>query len=643
MARLANERTGSLVETHKGYDARLRLFHGLVALLLLVLAGGLAKRQLFSSDEYSRQEKLQTQRRIVSPAPRGNILDRKGRLLVGNRPRFGVVLYLDAMRSEFYREYLRIRRNYREIHDKDIPSAKQLEQIARYSVVQRSLDQINAILHRDLKVDARSLNKHHREQLLLPFTLVEDLTAEEFSELLEALPAASPMQLFAESTREYPYGSAAAHTLGYVGTTAELDGEELPGEELTTFTVKGTMGRDGLERQYDELLNGEPGGTIYRVDPSGYRIDPPVQTRPPVPGHDLPCSIDIDLQMAAEHALGDEVGAAVALDVRTGEVLVMASKPDYDLSDFAPHLSRAASEAIEKNEAWANRALSGFYPPGSTFKILTTIAALRSGAIQPDEIIADCEGTMKVAGRNFTCENGLVRHGEVLLPDAIAHSCDIYFYTAGIRTTAERIAAEGRRFHLDQRTGIDLPGEPHRMVVPDNAWKERTQHEPWFPGDTANMSIGQGYVLLSPLQMACFAASVARGEVTTVPTLLHRDNAPAQHSEPIGLTPSQRAALLEGMERCTTIGTASRLSNKIFKIPGLRIAGKTGTAQIPGHKNVAWFICFAPLEHPEIAIAVMVEGDTAGETYGGGEHAAPIANRILKKYFETGPTLAGVR
>jgi len=634
MPRRAEERASSVLETHRGHDARLRLFYLLIALAMAVLVAGLANRQLFQTGEYAEQEKMQSQRRIIVPAPRGNIYDRNGRLLVGNRPRYGVVLYLDQLRPEFHREFLRIRRNYRETDDKDIPTAGQLEQIARYTVVQRYLDQINAIIGRDTRVRAEELKQHYNQQLLLPYPLFEDLSSEEFAQLLETLPARSPLQLFATSIRDYPYASAASHTLGYVGVSEDVTATDLPGEELTTFRLKGTLGRDGLERQYNDLLTGEPGGTIFRVDPAGYRVNPALHRRAPVPGHDLTCSLNIDLQLVAEDALGDQTGAAIALDVKTGEVLVLASKPDYDLSLFTPYLTRAASDEIEEKQAWANRALSSFYPPGSTFKILTSIAALRNRAIRPDEVIADCEGSITIAGQSFVCENGAGRHGEVLLPEAIQESCDVYFYVAGIRTTANVIAAEARRFHLDQRTGIDLPGEPQRMIVPDAEWKQRNRHENWFPGDTAHMAIGQGFVLMNPLEMACFAASVARDETVTVPTLLHDPNAPPQHTPPIGLTPAQRAALIDGMERCTTLGTAKNITAGPMKIPGVRIAGKTGTAQIPGDKNVAWFICFAPIEQPEIAVAVAVEGDTAGETYAGSAYAAPVANSILRKYFD---------
>lgn len=632
------ERSGSLVETHRGFDPRIIFFYFVVAALLLTLIGGLVYQQLIKTDVYAERERVQNQRRILVPGPRGNIYDRNGTLLVGNRPRFAVVLYLDELRQEFRREYIRVRRNYRDTGDKDLPTSGQMEQIAQASVVQRYLDQINRILHRSEQVDSADLRKHFSRQLLLPYTLLGDLSPEEYARLIEGLPVNSPLQVYTSSTRYYPFGSAAAHTLGYVGVDRDVDTGDFPGDGLTTFTMKGTIGRDGLEKSFDARLQGTAGGSIFLVDPAGYRVKGTLQKRLPVQGNNLVTSLDIDLQLAAEAKLAESemMGAAVALDVRTGEVLVLASKPDYNLADFSPYLSHAASADIETRQAWINRAIGAFHPPGSTFKILNTIAALRSGAVGPDDIIADCEGAMKVGNRIFTCDNGHGHHGELKLPGAIAVSCDVYFYTLGIKTTPDVLATEAHRFHLDQRTGIELPNEPGRMTVPNPAWKEKTQETKWFPGDTANMSIGQGYVLENPLNMACFTASVARDEVYTKPTLIHNSQAPDQHHERIGLTPSQRAALIDGMERCTRPpGTAKILTMLASeRIPGVTVAGKTGTAQIPGNKNAAWFICFAPSDKPEIAVAVMLEGDTPGENYGGGDNAAPVANAILKKYFE---------
>jgi penicillin-binding protein 2 len=641
------DRSGSLVESHKGYDPRVVFFYFIIGLLLLVIVGGLAYQQLVRSDTHERREKFQNHRRVVVPGPRGNIYARDGlTILVGNRPRFSVVLYLDELKTELRREHIRIHDNFLRSTPKEIPNYTQLEQIARVSVVQRYLDQVNHILGRESQVDVKALREHFNRQLLLPYTLLDDLAPEDYAKLLEGLPVRSPVQVYSSSRRFYPYGSAAAHTLGYVRADENPDAEEPPDEKLKTFKMKGTIGRDGLEKAFDSLLQGEAGGTVFRVDPAGFRVDPPLAKRLPVQGKNLITSLDIDLQLTAEQAIGDQTGAAVALDIATGEVLLMASKPDYNLNDFSPRASKAVVDDMNARGSWNNLALDGVYPPGSTFKILTSIAALRSGNVTPDEVISDCQGTMRIGNAPKTCDNGHARHGEVKLSEAIAVSCDIYYYTLGLKTTPEVIAAEARRFHFGQRTGIELPGETRGMTIPDPDWKRRTRNEAWYPGDTANMSIGQGDVLVTPLEMACFAASVGRGETYTVPTLVHDANRPRQHTEPIGLTLAQRAALIEGMVGCTTTAyshsTASNLTTvAAYRIPGVRIAGKTGTAQKMvtkdgkrGNINFAWFMCFAPADNPEVAVAVILEGDTVGESYGGGANAGPVAATILKKYFE---------
>lgn len=637
------DRSGSLVESHKGYDPRVIFFYFAIAALILILAGGLAWQQLIKNATHKTSEEVQSQRRILIPGPRGNIYARDGAtILVGNKPRFAVLLHLDELKTELLKEHIRIRKNYLATGEKkDAPSYDQLEKLARVSVVQSYLNQLNQLLHRSELVDARTLQRHFESQLLLPYSLLTNLAPEEFARLIETLPVRGPLEPTTTIVRDYPFGSAAAHTLGYVGAADEVVSDDMPGAGLKTVKMKGSAGENGLEQRFDSLLQGESGGIIFRVDPTGFKVNPPLERRSPVQGKNLVTSLDIDLQLAAEDALGEQTGAAVAIDVATGEVLVLASRPDYDLSKFRESGTIAD---IEARHAWTNLALNGFYPPGSTFKIVTTIAGLRRNVLPFDRPIVDCQGYLKIGNRLFPCEVPPVHHGELLLPDAIARSCEIFFYKAGELATIEGLATEAKRFHLDQRTGIELPGESGRMIIPDPEWKQRVIKERWFPGDTALTATGQGFVLVSPLQMACFAASVARNEVWTQPTLVHDANRPRQHTESIGLTPAQRTALLEGMIGCTLPphGTARTLTTiEANRIPGVTIAGKTGTAQKEvfrdgkaGKINDAWFICFAPAENPEIAIAVVVEGDTVGEDFGGGLHSAPVAAAMLKKYFE---------
>lgn len=632
------DRSGKLVETHRSYDPRIVFFYFMLGALLVVLVSGLAYQQLRKVGEYADAERQQTQRRILYPGPRGNIEDREGRVLVGNRARFSVPLLLDAIGPEFRKEQDRIRRNYVAAEDADVPSYSQRMKIARATVVQRYLDRVNAIIGRFEKVKPDDLNKHFERELLLPYTLIDDLEPSEYARLLERLPVNSPAQVYTFSTRHYPYGSAASHTLGYVGASDDVELEDFPGEDLRTFKMKGTMGREGVEKRFDPVLQGEAGGAIFRVDPAGNRINPPIQQVFPKQGKNLRLSLDIDLQLAAEAKMADSgmAGAAVALDVATGEVLVLASKPDYDLGKFVPRLGAETAAEINARGAWYKRAIQGAYPPGSAFKILTAIAGLRSGYITTDSTL-NCPGFF-ILGRRFSCHDGHA-HGETGFVRAIEKSCNVYFFKYGYDMGADIIATEGRRFHLDRPTGIDLLDETRRMVIPDEDWKRATRNQPWVGGDTVQMAIGQGDVLVTPLQMAAFTASVARNEVWTQPTILHDPNRPRQRSEPIGLTPAQHGALLRAMEQVTLTGTARIMTEgKLLpRIPGLRIGGKTGTAQKQSEKgiiNFAWFIGFAPVENPQIAIAIAIEGDTPGEETGGGLYAAPVAHAVFKTWFE---------
>lgn len=633
-----SDRSGSLTESHRGYDPRLWLFQAILGVMLLVLGTGLGYQQLGRADEHRERETVQNQRRVIVPGPRGNLFDRDGRLLVGNRPRFAVTLNLDELRGDFRTEFLRIRSNYRLADDQNLPTVTQLHRLSRVSVVQKHLTSVNRILGMQHQVDTAKLERHFRQSRILPYLLLEDIEPSAYARLLEQLPVTSPLQVYTSSTRLYPHGSLAAHTLGYTASDDDLDvGDSLPGSELTTFKMRGSVGRQGLEAALDDRLQGKAGGAIYRVDPAGFRIQPPLEKRTPVQGEDITTSLDLDLQAAAEEQLGETgvSGAAVAIDIATGEVLVLVSKPDYDLNAFAPRLSNAAAADINSRGAWLNRATQGLYPPGSTFKILTAIAGLRTGHVEPDSTV-ECTGTYRVGGRIYVCNNHRDR-GIITLSQAIEKSCNTFFYDYGLKTGIDAIAAEARRYGLDKATGIELPHEARKMLVPDPEWKRERRGDRWFPGDTANVSIGQGDLAHTPLQMATFIASFARGELITHPTLMHRNPPVRQNSEPDGLSAVDRAAILAGMEAVSSTGTGRILQTPRYRVPGLRIAGKTGTAQKrtpEGMVNFAWFVGFVPVENPQIAVAVMIEGETPGEEFGGGRYAAPVAGAIFKTWAE---------
>ncbi len=621
----------AIVESKKSYDPRLLLFYALLGALLLILVAGLAFRQLVRTDEYVEREKVQNQRRVLIPGPRGNITDREGRVLVGNRARFSAVLHLAELRLEFRRELIQIVRNYRQMEREIRPSGRELESLARAAVAQRYLDRVNRILGRTDRVDPDALDRHIGQELLLPYILVDDLSPTEYARLLEQLPVRGPLQVYNASMRSYPYGSAAAHALGYVGANDELPASDIEGEDLRTFHIRGTIGKDGLEKVYDDQLQGQTGGIIYRVDPAGFKIDPPLYRQKPQQGANLMTSLDIDLQLVADRAMQGLVGGLAVIEVASGEVLALCSKPDYDLNELSPRMSTATFKRINDEGGWFNRAVNGLYPPGSTFKIVTSCAALRAGAISPGEQLT-CNGFHQVGTRLFACHDRHA-HGQVDLRKALALSCNVYYYQLGLETGVEALAEEARRFHLDRPSGIEL-NETRRMNVPDPAWKRKTGAGGWNPGDTANMSIGQGALIFSPLQMACFIASFARGESLTVPTILHQPGRSPSGKfprVPLGLSTADYQAVVDGLERVIGIGTG-----KLARVEGVRVAGKTGTAQIKKdgkNLNVAWFVCFAPVERPEIAIAIALEGGEPDVEYGGGRHGAPVARAIMQEYF----------
>lgn len=639
---------------HRGENPRILFSFWIVMVCSLVLVLGLGWRQLIAAQKYEEIEKRQTERRILKPGPRGDIYDRKGNLLIGNRPHYSAVVYLDDLRREFRSEYSKIiraeREHLREVYDslpqdvrdeKDlIPNYNELQWVARQNVIQRYIDEINAITGRDDTMTTRKIIRHFNEQLLLPLSLVDDLNSDEYARLIEQIPVQSPIQIHTDTARYYPYGAAAAHTLGYVQNVSP-DGDEIPDDGIKTFTFKTKQGKTGLERHFDTHLSGQTGTEMWRVDPLGFQ-DSLLEIETPKQGQDLITSIDIDLQLAAETALGERRGAAIALDVATGEVLAIASHPNYDLNDLSPFIPRKTFDAINERGAWLNRTLQLSYPPGSTFKLITSIAGMRHGTIT-DQTEHDCQGVYRVGNRIFRC-HARFGHGVVDEASAIEGSCNVFYYAEGLRMGIDVLSAEARRFGLDERTGIEVPFETGRLVVPTKQWKRERVGAGWVPGDTANTSIGQGFLLVTPLQMATLIASIARGETRTLPTLRALTAEEAKRvdhgGEPIGLTQAQRAELWEGMERVV----GSKGTGRLVGIDGLRIAGKTGTADFRAHGeevNLAWFVGFAPVENPQIAVAVMVEGSNPGDSFHGGSTAGPVAKDIFLEFIEHYPERAG--
>jgi penicillin-binding protein 2 len=494
------------------------------------------------------------------------------------------------------------------------------------------MDRVNALLGHNEHIASKQLEQHFSQKRLLPLILFQDLTEKEYAILAEKLPPNYPLQPHVDYARYYPHGDCACHVLGYVVSTQNIDGNGILDDTLMTFKPFGKEGKAGIELAQDALLKGENGGEIWSVDPAGFKRQL-MEQQNPTPGKDLKLSLDLDLQFVAEEALQGKRGSAVLLEIATGEVLAMVSCPNYDLNRLTPRIRPEIFEEINAQGGWFNRALQGLFPPSSTFKVLVATALLKGKYIDWNDVV-DCPGYSQIGDRKFHCDSHR-SHGKVNLFDAITRSCNVFFIEKTRSVGIRPLVTESRRFGLDQPTGIDLPYETHRMLIPSPEWKKRRGFGQWLGGDTANTAIGQGYTLVTPLQMACFMASVARGKTRTHPSVLHD---PAQHrqsvdqgAEDIGLSPEDYFKLLQSLESVVLSGTGKRAASET-----LRIAGKTGTAQVwlQGRKrNVAWFVGFAPIEKPEVAIAVEIQEQDDDDSFYGGKETAPIAKALLETYL----------
>ena len=449
--------------------------------------------------------------------------------------------------------------------------------------------------------------------------------------------------------RQYPLGSLAAHLLGYVAKANENDDEEI---EKFYYYQPDSVGRQGVEKACDEYLRGSPGGRTIRVTPAGTLAND-LGDKQAERGGRVTLTIDVRLQRIVEEALAGVKlpagkvlrGAAVLLDVRTGEVLAMASVPGFDPNIFNPGTPVPTIQAVFNDPAspMLNRAIGARYPPGSTFKTITLLAGLESGAILPQDTVA-CSGFLQIGNwkRPFKCwnEHG---HGSVDAYKAITESCDVWFYQEGMKTGVDAITRVAAEFGLGQATGFDV-GKENKGFVPSPAWKRTTYGEKWWDGDTAQLAIGQSYLLVTPLQMACIAATFANGGAGLHPYVVKRIEAAegqvVHEGQPdirvhLSAKPQQidfvRRAMLGAVQEIG--GTAHPAA-----VSGLNVAGKTGTAEYdvtvdgkPQRLKRAWFMGFAPYDQPQVALAVLIEDASSG-----GHTAGPVAQKVFSKMFGKG-------
>ena len=593
--------------------------------VFIFLGSGLFYRQIIQYNYFIKKEKYQNQRVVILPAPRGDILDRNGKVIVYNKPLFEVHLYFDDIRKKIREQYAQFVRESKAKNK--VINRTELQKLARKSVVQKYLDCANKIIKRNETINETKLEQHYRESLLLPFTLISNLTTEEYVRLVDHLPSDSPLQIATDYYRYYPYREAACHVLGYVTSSNEMPKKDI---DLRRFSSQRKVGKSGIELSQNDTLAGIDGKDIFSVDPSGFKAEQ-IQHIAPQKGKNCQLSIDIDLQIATEKAIGKKYGSAIAIEIDSGEVLAMANYPNYDVNALCPKITTSAYQSITDNNAWLNRALQGCYPPASTFKIISSIAFLRNHIANWDDNDTElCYGRTKIGPRVFNCDHSTI-HGPVSLATALKKSCNVYYYLRSQICGIQNIIDEAKRFRLDQKTGIELPFETNRMTVPSPEWKKNKGYGNWFAGDTANASIGQGYLSQTPLQMACFIASVAANRTTTIPHIIHNPAHRQDNSKTINLRSADYQKLITTLKDVVDTGTGHAAHTS-----KVTVAGKSGTAQVWDHKqkrNVAWFIGFAPVDHPKIAVAVALQETSEEDNYYGGKTAAPVARKIFEAYF----------
>jgi len=588
-----------IYEDMRALQRRLSIIQGAMVVAMALLVAYFWHLQVLRVKHYRELAENNRMRSVVIPAPRGAVFDRSGRILVENRSSFNIVMTAE--------------------HNADLQSS--VERMAKLLGV--PLEQVRARM--------AGQGPRFRSVVVKADATEADVAAVEARrlEFQEATVEVVPM-------RSYPLGPGAAHSLGRVG---EITDRQLQSALFEGIDPGIMVGQAGVEYQHNRLLMGRNGMRRVIVNSRGVEVDE-AERVDPVDGPMVHLTIDIDVQSAMEEAMRGQSGSAVALDPETGEVLGLVSNPAYDPNLFATGIEPAVWNGLirDPETPLVNRVIQGQYPAGSTFKIVTAVAALQEGVISPSTTYF-CPGYLNVYGTMRRCHKA-GGHGWVNLKQAIAGSCNVYFYHVGVKLEIDRIARYANLLGLGRPSGIDLPNEVGGLI-PSTEWKRRTQKAVWYPGETVSVAIGQGQVLVTPVQMARLAAAIANGGRLVKPHLLKSvrgipDAAPAIERVDLGLKPGVLEAVKAGMIAVVEEGTGRRT-----KLDGITIGGKTGSSQVVTHARLerdkdahelqphGWFVCFAPAENPRIAMAVLVEHGRSGA-----ESAVPVAARILSRIFK---------
>lgn len=576
------------------FSRRALLMGGAQGLVALVLAGRMTWLSVYENERYKLLAESNRVNLTLSPPRRGWIVDRSGQPIANNRTDFRVDLIPDRL----------------ERREETLAALQQLlgltpEDMARIGT--------------DLK----------RAQGFQPVQVKENLDWEHYAAIsvrIPELPGVAPTRGFA---RNYPLGAGVAHLVGYVGGASAEQYKKTKDPLMVTPGFK--LGKDGLEKTLEDKLRGKPGAKRVEVTARG-KLVRELATREDTPGETIKLTIDAGLQDYTARRLGEESGSVTVFDCLTGHILAMVSMPAYDPNAFSDGISNSEWRMLSEDDhlPLMNKTLQGLYPPGSTFKPATALAALAAG-IDPQRTVY-CNGGYTLGNRRFGC---LGRHGPMTMHTAIARSCNTYFYTVGREIGIDRIAAAARALGFGAEFELPLPSQRYG-TIPDEAWKQRRYKQTWTQSDTLNAAIGQGYVLVSPFQLALSAARIASGRLVE-PALLH---AAPRNFAPLPFPQEHLAIVRAGMDEVVN-GHGTAGASKL-PLEGIRMGGKTGTAQVRRIMDAnrgqggAWkyrdhglFVCFAPVDNPRYAASVVIE-----HGMGGARAAAPVAKDVLTWLFD---------
>lgn len=582
---------------------RLTAVQYVVLFIFLLLAYGLWRLQVMHSDEYALLAEKNRVRNVPILAPRGKILDREGRIIVDNYPSFSALLLRDSSRDL----------------NADAGAISKGLHLAPEEVRQR----------------IRHFSAMPQYQ---PIFLKEDITPDELAFIESHKNELPELETIMAHRRLYPRNGFMAHLIGYVGEVTE---DMLNQPQFELYTPGDVVGVSGVEKQYNDILMGKNGSRRALVNSHGREVGRLDET-PAEPGKQLKLTLDLDLQIAAEEAIEGKNGAIVAMDPHTGEILAMVSRPTFDPNDFAVKISRDEWDKLvnDPDKPLLNKAIQAQLAPGSTFKILMATAGWQEGIAQTLHV--NCTGGAVFYGRRFGCwvKSG---HGAVDITKAIYQSCDVFFYTLAEKLGIDRIAKYATAFGLGQKTGIDLPNEVSG-VMPSEEWKVHNFHQKWFAGETISVGIGQGAIAITPVQLMRAVGAISMDGRMVVPHVINPTNLPAgfiqttHYSEVtnVPIDPTGWNTITDALGRVLLPeGTAPSAH-----IPGIDIAGKTGSAQIVSlavrakHQNNAdlaqngWFVGFTPRRNPDVIVCVLFEGGEHGRL------AARLATQVIKAYVD---------